>query len=86
MKRLAVVIAGSDKEPLDIILHPGVTAWDILSAADLTDCVLSPSSDLRKIFAPEEVLYDLVENDQKLIAHLSTEVSDAYIRSFFNKE
>lgn len=69
MKTIMLKIAGSEREPLDIILHQGVTAGDVLAATNLTGHVLclvgSP------VWLPlEEALYDLLTDYETLYACL----------------
>ena len=39
-------------------------------------------SDSSKTFIPDEVLYDLIKNDEKLIATLSPQAVDTYAHTF----
>jgi hypothetical protein len=46
------------------------------------DYVLSLMSDPATTFSPEEVLYSLIANDQKLIAKLSSQAVEKYAHTF----
>ena len=72
MKTIMLKILGSDQEPLDIFLHPGVTAWDILDAAELKGCVLCRGANPAKTFSEEEALYDDLTDGDTLYAVLPT--------------
>ena len=68
LKRLHVHIH-SAHPPCKLKILPGTKVSDVLAYLDLCeDCLLCPISDPMKTFTPEEVLYDLIENDEKLIA------------------
>ena len=70
MKTIMLKILGSVQEPLDIILHPGVTAWEILDAAELKGCVLSLAGNPAQPLALEDAIYDLVKDGEALYARL----------------
>jgi hypothetical protein len=75
MKRFLVRIHHSTHPPYRLKLRPGTKVSDVLAYLNLNeDYVLSPISDPSKIFTPEEVLYDLIKNDEKLIARAPVKI------------
>jgi hypothetical protein len=67
MKRIALKILGSDKEPIEIILMPEVTVGDILADLNLKregEVVCLSNHD--RYFADEEVIFDKVTDEDKL--------------------
>lgn len=83
MKCLKIRIECSPYPPFKLQIRPGTKCSDVLSYLQLTeDYVLSPLSDPTKTFTPEEGLYDLIENDQKLLVRLSPEAADRYAHLF----
>jgi hypothetical protein len=64
--QITLKIAGSEREPIDISLMPGVTAGDLLADLHLVDCVLSAVSNPNRFFAEEEVIYDRVTDGDRL--------------------
>jgi hypothetical protein len=69
MKQIALKVLGSDKEPLDISIDEGVTAGDVLEAADLKDYILSQRGS-STFLAPQQVVYDLLEDGDMLYASM----------------
>ena len=83
MKRCKIRIEHCIYPPCKLQLRPGTKVSDVLAYLGLTeDYVLSPVSDPTKTFTPAEVLYDLIENDQKLIAKLSPQAVEKYSHTF----
>ncbi len=85
MKKIAVKIAGSEREPIDITIKPGTSAGAILSQLNLEDYVLSlqPNPDqLLSFFEDEEDLYSQLSQGDILCAIACSEAADAYIHQF----
>ena len=80
MKHIILKIAGTGAEPLDIFLHPGVTAWDILDAARLKGCILCLGANPAKTFALEEEPYDDLTDGDTLYAVLPTGIRNPIYR------
>ena len=70
MKHICLKIVGAQSEPLDIFLHPGVTAWAILDAAEMKGCVLYLAGNPAQPLALEDEIYDLVKDGEALYARL----------------
>jgi hypothetical protein len=84
MKRLLVRIHHSTHPPFKLQICPGTKVSDVLAYLNLNDnYVLHPLSDPTKTFTSQEVLYDLTENDEKLIATLSPQAAEKYANTFF---
>jgi hypothetical protein len=83
VKRLVVRIHHSTHPPFKLQIRPNTRVSDVLAYLNLCeDYVLSPSSDPAKTFMPDEVLYELIESDAKLIATLSPEAAEKYAHLF----
>ena len=85
MKRIAVKIAGSEQEPLNIQIAPGTSVEKILSQLGLEDYVLSllPNPDqYLSFFEDEEDVYSQLKEGDTLCAIASAEALDAYIHQF----
>ncbi len=67
MKRVAIKVLGADKEPVDLVITPEVTAQHILTQLGLEDCALSRQGE-QYYFQPEEAIYDKVQDGDKLYA------------------
>jgi hypothetical protein len=77
MKRCKIRIEHSTHPPYRLKLLPATQVSHVLAYLNLTDnYVLLPLSDPAKTFSPEEKLYGLIANDQKLIAKLSPEAAE----------
>jgi hypothetical protein len=76
MKVVEIKVLGSDREPLDLELTPGMTAGDLLKVADLTGYLLVRKSDPTNYLLPQEVLFDLLEDCEMLYA--SAPVCEVY--------
>jgi hypothetical protein len=64
LKQIMLKIAGSDSDPLEIDLMPGVTAGEVLNELNLSvGWVLATSS---AYVSDEEVLYDKVTDGDRL--------------------
>jgi hypothetical protein len=73
MKQVAVKVAGTEAEPLDIQIQPGQTAGEVLSQLGLSGYILSfPNSN--RFFANEEPIYASVVDGDKLIATTPAQV------------
>jgi hypothetical protein len=87
MKRCKIRVEHSIYPPCKLQLRPGTMCLDILSYLGLTeDYVIYPLSDPSKTFTPEELVYDRLANDDKLIAKLSPEAERRYATLFMHKE
>jgi hypothetical protein len=74
-----------DEEPYKLRLRPRTKVSDVLSYLNLSDdYVLQPLSDPTKTLYPEENLYDVIENDAKLIATLSPQAVEKYANTFLH--
>jgi hypothetical protein len=81
MKRIAVKVAGSEREPLDTTIKPGTTASDILNQLNLPGYLLSTSAGSSQFFGEDEVVYPVVRDGDKLYATTPAEVgSHKYIK------
>jgi hypothetical protein len=74
MKSLAVKVAGTNQEPLDISIQPGTTAGDILEQLNLQGYLLSKDASADKFFGATENVYPQVGDGEKLFATAKTEV------------
>jgi hypothetical protein len=74
MKRIAVKVAGSEQEPMDISIKPGTTASDILNQLNLPGYLLSTSTGSSQFFGEDEVVYPAVRDGDKLYATTPAEV------------
>ena len=74
MKSLAVKIAGSEREPLDITIKPGTTAGEILTQLNLEGYLLSTGANSRQFFGEDEIVYPQVIDGDKLYATTPAEV------------
>ena len=73
-KRIAVKIAGTEQEPLDVILKPGTVASEILDQLNLPGYLLSKSAGSRQFFGEDEVVYPQVTDGDKLYATTPADV------------
>ena len=81
MKRVFIQLAGSECQPVAITIHPGVTAAELVRELELFGCVLFRRADPSRFFAGEEVIYDELTEGETLIATVSAEVAQRYLRS-----
>ena len=74
MKTIAIKVAGSDQEPLDVEIAPGTSAGDIIRQLGLQGYLLStgPASD--RFFGDDENVYSAVADGDKLFATTRAEV------------
>jgi len=73
MKQVAVKVAGSEAEPLDITIAPGQTAGEVVTQLGLTGFILSfPNS--QRFFGNEETIYTQVVDGDKLVATTPAQV------------
>jgi hypothetical protein len=82
MKAVAVKLAGSEREPIDITIKPGTTAGGILSQLNLEGYVLSllPNPDqFLDFFEDEEELYSQLKEGDRLLAIACSDAADAFI-------
>jgi hypothetical protein len=80
MKRLRILVEGNPK-PYRLQIHPSTKTSDVLAHLKLDeDYDLYLASDPKRHFTSEEVLYDHVNNDEKLIArlHVKIDVEEAW--------
>jgi hypothetical protein len=85
MKRIAVKVAGSERELQEITIMPGDTVGEVLTQLNLEDYVLSllPNPDqFLDFFEDEEELYSKLTNGDRLCAIACSEAADAYIHHF----
>ena len=83
MKRCKIRIEHSTHPPFKLKILPGTKVSDVLAYLNLDeDYVLSSISDPATTFSPQEALYNLIENDQKLVAKLSPEAEAKYAKLF----
>jgi hypothetical protein len=83
MKRLKIRVEQSIYPPCKLKIRPGTTCLDVISSMGLTDdYLLLLLSDPTKTFTPDEVLYDLIDADAKLIAKLSPDAERRYANLF----
>jgi hypothetical protein len=73
MKKLAVRVAGTEGDPLDIQIQPGQTAGEILDQIGLQGYMLSFPNDNR-FFGNQEVIYTSVVDGDKLVATTPAQV------------
>ena len=69
MKVVAIKVLGSDREPLDLELSPGMTAKDLLEGADLAGYLLVRQGE-QHYLQPEEAIYDKLEDCEILYASM----------------
>ena len=67
MKRIAVRIAGSSREPQDITIQPGTTAHEILAQLGLDGYLLSAKNS-QTYFGDDEVVYPQVVDGDLMYA------------------
>lgn len=83
MKRCKIRVEHSTSPPFKLQIRPNTLVSDVLAYLHLCeDYMLQPLSDPAKTFIPDEDLYELIENDQKLIARLSPEAERKYANAF----
>lgn len=68
MKKICVMVAGSERELLDIEIHPGQTAQEILTQLGLPGYVLSLGPDSNRFFGADENVYTSVVDGDKVYA------------------
>jgi hypothetical protein len=70
MKRIVLKLCGSDREPFDVYLQPGVTAKEVLAGTGLDERMrlIDPSGSV--VWEGEDDLGSQVEDGQKLYAVL----------------
>lgn len=68
MKQIAVKVAGSEREPMDITIKPGTTAGEILADIGLEGYLLSTGPNSNRFFAEDEIVYSQVVDGDKLYA------------------
>jgi hypothetical protein len=73
MKSMAVKIAGSEREPLDLTIKPGTSAADILAQLNLQGYVLSLKGS-NNFFSNDEIVYSQVVDGDLLYAITRAEV------------
>ena len=73
MKTVAIKVAGTEQEPLDIQIQPGQTAGEVLRQLSLQGYILSfPNSN--RFFGNEEPIYSQVVDGDKLVATTPAQV------------
>jgi hypothetical protein len=83
VKRFVVQIDHNSYPPYRLKLRPATKVSDVLTYLGLNeDYVLYPVSNPQKHFTPEKDLYELIENDEKLIVTLSPEAAEKYAHLF----
>jgi hypothetical protein len=73
-KRIAVKIAGSEREPLDTTIKPGTTAADILTQLNLQGYLLSTGPNSSHFYGDDELVYPNVTDGDKLWATTPADV------------
>lgn len=73
MKRIAVVIAGTNRGPQDVTIEPGTTAHDVLNQLSLDGYLLSAKGS-QTYYGDDENLYPQVLDGDLLYATSSAEV------------
>jgi hypothetical protein len=68
MKLVAIRVLGTDREPLEFELSPGMTAGDLLAEADLPGFLLARQGE-QHYLQLEEPLYDTLQDCEKLYAY-----------------
>ena len=72
-KQIAIKVAGTEGEPLDIQIQPGQTAGEVVGQLGLQGYILSfPNSN--RFFGNEEPLYTQVVDGDKLVATTPAQV------------
>lgn len=74
MKTIAIKVAGSEQEPVDVEIAPGTTAGDILRQLGLQGYLLSTGPNATAFFAEDENAYTVVRDGDKLFATTRAEV------------
>jgi hypothetical protein len=83
MKRCKIRIEHSTHPPFKLQLCPNTRVSVVLASLNLCeDYVLSSIADPMKTFSPEEDLYGLIANGDKLIAKLSPQAVEKYAHTF----
>jgi hypothetical protein len=73
MKTVAIKVAGTEGDPLDVQLQPGQTAGEVLKQLSLQGYILSfPNS--QRFFGNEEPIYSQVVDGAKLVATTPAQV------------
>jgi hypothetical protein len=78
VKQIAVKVAGSEIEPLDVTIKPGTTAGEILNQLNLEGYLLSTGANSTQFFGEDEVVYTLVRDGDKIYATTPAEVGGSY--------
>jgi hypothetical protein len=73
-KRIAVKIAGSEREPLDLTIKPGTTAADILTQLNLQGYLLTTGPNSSHFYGDDELVYPNVTDGDKLWATTPADV------------
>jgi hypothetical protein len=73
-KRIAVKIAGSEREPLDLTIKPGTTIADILTQLNLQGYLLSTGPNSSHFYGDDELVYPNVTDGGKLWATTPADV------------
>ena len=73
MKNVALKLAGTEREPLDIAVTPGTTPADVFRTLNLPDYKLSFGSEF-PILGDDENIYPLVQDGVKLFATTTCEL------------
>jgi hypothetical protein len=74
MKTIAIKVAGSEQEPIDVEIAPGTTAGDILRQLGLQGYLLSTGPTSDRFFGDAENVYAAVRDGDKLFASTRAEV------------
>jgi len=75
MKRIAVKISGSEREPVDLQIQPGTTAGEVLRQVGLMNgYFLSRGPNENRFFGTDEEIYSKVSDGDKLFALSKAEV------------
>jgi hypothetical protein len=77
MKTIAIKVAGSAQEPIDVEIQPGTTARDILHQLGLRGYLLSTGPTSDRFFGEDENVYSGLTDGDKIFASTKAEVGTA---------
>jgi hypothetical protein len=79
MKCISVEVKGSDTDPVDIDITPGLTAGAILTALQLEDYVLCTAPNAHHGFAEDDEVFSQVNDRDTLYALTRIAVADNFM-------
>ncbi len=74
MKRIAIKVAGSPREPQDAQIEPGTSAGEILRQLGLDGYLLSTGPNSDRFFGEDENVYPALVDGDKIFATTKAEV------------